>query len=247
MLKCFVSGVILACLTAGANAFSCAPTETQECLLELSTVTVRWENGIDNFIVDTQYNGTDGYVYGYSSSADFPNLTAVDTAGGTRAGFSFVPNMVGQVGGSGINGYHEGSASFLFERMEFIAKSGFRVDAIEFTISGSRSQVGNGFAAIGVPGVPEFTGDSFVATALWTPNQTTFGGSISVSASYQEGEDGTAADYGTAFASFDSVRIVAHVTAVPEPATLFLCIAGLVLLAGACSLRDRFAGGTLAT
>ncbi|WP_157039823.1 hypothetical protein [Aquincola tertiaricarbonis] len=233
MLKSLVSGVVLACLTAGANAFSCAPTETQECRLELSTVTVRWDNGIDNFIVDTQYNGTDGYVYGYSSSADFPNLTAVDIAGGTRAGFSFVPNMVGQVGGSGINGYHEGSASFLFKRMEFIAKSGFKVDAIEFTITGNRSQVGNGYAAIGVPGVPEFTGDSFVATALWTPNQTTFGGFISVSAFYQEGEDGTAADYGTAFASLDSVRIVAYVSAVPEPAQAYLMLAGALLLVAA--------------
>ncbi|WP_046111834.1 hypothetical protein [Aquincola tertiaricarbonis] len=239
MFKLLASSIVLTCCAAGANAFSCAPTETEDCRLELSTVTVRWDKGIDNFIVDTQFNGSDGYVNGYGSSADFPNLTAVDTAGGTRAGFSFLPNMVGQVGGSGINGYHEGSASFLFERMEFIAKSGFKVDAIEFTITGSRSQVGNGYAAIGVPGVPEFTGDSFVATALWTPNQTTFGGSISVSASYQEGEDGTAADYGTAFASLDSVRIVAHVSAIPEPAQAYMLLSGGLVLLAAGRLRSR--------
>jgi len=217
--------------TANAHAFSCAPSESQECLLELSTLTIVFDSGVYNFNGDSQFNGTDGYVTGYTTGAgQFPELAIVDNNGGQRVGFSFLPAMYGQVGGSGFEGYHEASASFTFDALQFIAKPGYRVDAIEFSVSGSRTQVGNGYAALGVPGVPQFTGDQFVATGLYDPINTSFGAGFFVNAFYEQGEDGTAAAYGTASAGFTAASLVVHVSPVPEPSTVVLWIIGAVAM-----------------
>ena len=207
--------------SSSAQAFSCAPTGNAECRLELSTITIVFDAGIYNFDGDSQFNGSDGYVQGYTVGAgQFPDLTPIDTHGGLHVGFSFAPGMVGVVGGSGFNGTHEAFASFSFNGLQFIAKPGFQVDAVAFSVHGGLTQVGNGHVGLLIPGVPQFVGDQFTARDLYAPGTPQFIAAFSASASYQEGEDGTAVSYGTASAFFDSASIIAQVRAIPlsEPA-----------------------------
>lgn len=216
-------------LASAAQAFSCAPTGINPCELGLSTAKVIFDQGTLNFFGETQFSGSDGYVTGYVPG-DLPELRAIDTAGGTRVGFSFTPNMSAQVGGSGFSGFHEASAAFTFERLVFVPKAGYQLIGVEFTVTGARGQVGNGQAPIAVPGIPVQNGDAFVASDVWHPFQTTFSASLGANAFYQEGEDGTAAAYGTAYARFDTVSIVAHLAPVPEVSTWAMSLAGLLTL-----------------
>jgi hypothetical protein len=221
---------------ASAQAFSCAPTEGQECRLELSSVTIVLPSGIYNFDGDSQLIGGDGYVYGYTvGGGQFPDLTPIDTSG--RAGFSFVPPMYGAVGGSGIEGYHEAIATFTFSSMQFVAKPGYRVDGVELSVSGTRTTAGNGSVSLLVPGVPVFSGDEFTGTAMLDPfSAQTFSGGFSATAYYEEGPGGTAASYGTASAALTAASLVVHTSAVPEPATALLWLLGASwMVAQACS------------
>jgi len=230
---------IALCVCASAQAFSCAPTGHLECRLELSTVTVVFDAGVMNFDGDSQTNGPDAFIAGYTVGAgQFPDLTPLDLAGGTRAGFSFDPGMYGAVGGSGFNGYFEASASFLFTGLRFEARPGFAVTGVEFTVAGARDAVGTGYVALNLPTAPLFTGSEFVAGRMYG-NTEDLGASFYMSASYLEGEDGTAASYGTASARFSLASVVAHVTAVPEPATAWLLLAGGVGIAAAQRRRGR--------
>jgi hypothetical protein len=224
-----------------AHAFSCAPTQGNECRIELSTVTIVFDAGIANFDGDSQFNGSDGYVHGFTVGAgQFPELTLVDHAGGTRVGFSFAPGMIGVVGGSGIEGTHEAFAYFAFTGLQFIARNGYRVDGVEFAIDGARTTVGNGYVGLTVPGVPVFSGDQFSARGLYATNTAQYWAGFTASASYEEGEDGTAVNYGTASAEFTAASLVAHVSAVPEPSTAGLSALGALML-GVAMRRGRVA------
>lgn len=213
---------------AGAQSFSCAPTEGQECRIELSSVIIVFDSGIYNFNGESQFVGSDGYVYGYTTgSGDFPDLTLIDTNDGQRAGFSFAPQMYGQVGGSGFEGFHEASAYFTFSAMQFIARPGYRVDGVELSASGSRTSAGNGYVALLVPGVPTFNGDQFTGSAVLDPfSAQTFAAGFSANAYYEEGPDGTAAAFGTASAALTAASLIVHVSAVPEPASAPLWLLG---------------------
>lgn len=222
----------------GAQAFSCAPTGGDECRLELSTMTIVFSSGVYSFNGDTQTQGQDAYAQGFTTfSGDFPTLTEVDTPHGRRAGFSFAPGMFGQVGGSGFEGYHEAFASFGFNDVQFIARPGYRVDGVTFTVHGARSRVGNGYVALAVPGTPRFHQGQFKASHTFAPATTSFEAYFSAVAQYEEGPNGTAASYGTAAASFSFASLVAHVSPVPEPGTLPLAALGGLALAAA--LRRR--------
>lgn len=224
----FAAGCALA---STAHAFSCAPTGSDPCTLELSTATVVFDQGTSNFFGETQASGSDAFVGGYAPG-DFPELTAIDTQKGTRVGFSFTPNMYAQVGGSGFQGFHEASASFTFDNLVFAPRAGYYLTGVEFTVKGARGQVGNGQAPIAVPGIPVQDGDNFTSSDVWHPFQKTFTAALAANAFYQEGPDGTAAEYGTAFARFDYVSIVAHIAAVPEPDSTWLLLAGAAALGG---------------
>jgi hypothetical protein len=213
---------------AGAHALSCGADEGDPCLLELSTVTIVFSQGIYSFDGDSQLIGSDGYVNGYTAgSGQFPELTSLDTDGGLRAGFSLAPAMVGQVGGSGIEGSHEAFAYFTFSGLQFVAKPGYRIDGVELSASGSRATAGDGYVALLVPGVPIFDGDRFSGSAVLDPfSAQSFSAGFSANAYYEEGDDGTAAAYGTARASIDAASVVVHLSAVPEPASVALWLLG---------------------
>jgi len=235
----FLLAALLFTAHASAQAFSCAPTGGDECRLELSTVTIVFDAGVYNFNGETQFIGTDGYVNGYTTgSGDFPELTPIDTNGGLRAGFGFAPPMYGQVGGSGFEGYHEASASFLFVGMAFVAKPGFQVDGVELTVTGTRTSAGNGYVGLTVPGIPTFDGDQFTGSAVLDPfSAQAFGAGFTINAYYEEGEDGGAAAFGTASAALTSARLLVHVSAVPEASAYALMLAGLGLVGWAARRR----------
>lgn len=79
---------------------------------------------------------------------------------------------------------------------------------------------------------PVQDGDNFTSSDVWHPFQKTFTAALAANAFYQKGPDGTAAEYGTAFARFDYVSIVAHIAAVPEPDSMWLLLAGAGGLVG---------------
>lgn len=69
--------------------------------------------------------------------------------------------------------------------------------------------------------------------------QTTFSAFLDANAFYQQGDDGTAAAYGTAFARFDEVRIVAHIAAVPEASTVLLFAWGALIITAVARARRK--------
>lgn len=235
-----VAGAVALLSAFQAQAFSCAPTDNQECRLELPSLTVLFDSGIYNFDGDSQLSGSDGQVIGYTAGTGaFPELVPTHTA--SRAGFSFVPTMQAEVGGSGVDGTHEASASFAFSALQFIARPGWRIDAITFEVDGTRYSTGNGSVALNLPGAALATGaQSFTSSGVFAPTTANFAASFGVGADYLEGEDGTAASFGTAGASFTAVRLLAHVSAVPEPSTPALWLLGAAGL-GLIARRSRAA------
>lgn len=223
-MKSHMALAALAVAASGAaQAFSCAPTGNAECRLELGTVTIVFESGVYNFDGDTQFNGSDGYATGYTVGAgQFPELEPLEAHGGLSAGFAFVPGMAAWVGGSGFEGTHEAFVYYSFSAMQFIPRPGYRLDGVELTVTGALTKAGNGYVGLYLPISPVFSGDSFTMRHVYGPETRDFFAGFFATASYMEGDDGTAADYGTASASFSWTSLVAHVSAVPEPGTASL-------------------------
>lgn len=231
---------LLTLAAPASHAFSCTPTEGDECRLALGPLTVVFEAGQTSFDGDSQLNGVDGYVTGYTvGTFEFPDLTPLDLGGG-RVGFSFAPPMSGAVGGSGFEGEHEASASFRFEYVRFEAAPGFRLDDLVFTVTGQRRSNGVANVWLDVPGTPVFQGDAFTASGSLPLGSTGFGAGFTAWTVYEEDGEGGAASYGTAFAMFDSVSLVAQVSAVPEPSAWALWAVGAF---GAVGLARRRRGG----
>lgn len=230
---------IVAVLSTPVLGFSCVPTDTYECRLDLSRLTIVFGSGVNNYQSDGQLNGLDGWV---AFDSTFPTLTPVDESGGLRAGFQFVPVLAGQVGGSGWSGTHEAMAFLRFDQLAFVPRPGWRVDAVEFSTRGERGSAGNGSVALGLPGAPVFDGSGFSASGLFAPQTVTWQVWFSALAEYEEGDDGDAVSYGTAWASFSSFRLVAHLSPVPEAPALALWLGGAGLLALARVRRRGFVG-----
>ena len=215
---------------SAALAFNCTPTEGEECIFSQGPLVVVFEAGQYSFDGDSQLNGIDGLVGGYTAGThEFPDLTPVDL-GGNRYGFEFSTPMFGSVGGSGFSGDHEASANFRFEYLRFEAAPGWRIDSLELGVTGERRAVGVASVALNVPGAFQFTGDAFTTFGILPLESTGFGAGFSAWTTYEEDGDGGAASFGTAYARFDNVRLVAQLSPVPEPATALLWLMGAALL-----------------
>lgn len=219
------AAVLLACaaLASPSQAALVCSDATGQCSIDLSTVTINFDIGLSSF---QAYAYADSMDYGYPGS--MPTLNEVDTAG--RAGFTFNPELYANLMG-GYGAYGSMGGSFEFTNLIFTAKSGYQIDSIEFGVAGHRYVSGDAGATLGVPGTPVFNGENFESSALRTSDTTTFGAGFSGYADYEEGPDGTALSFGSSEVGFDSARIVAHVSAVPEPESFALLLAGLPLLA----------------
>lgn len=235
--------VLAPCLAwTSAQAFSC-PEGSDLCHFAVGALTVSFLDGRYSFDGDSQLNGGDGFVRGYTvGTYDFPNLTAVQEGPG-RVGFSFSPGMEGGVGGSGIVGEHEASAWLAFTNLRFESAPGWRVDGLEFTFTGERRVVGYASVALNLPATPVFNGDLFTAQGLAPADTSALYAGFSAWTVYEEDGEGGAASYGTAYARLDSVKVVALLSPVPEPATWSLALLGALGLASRTRAQRPARGG----
>lgn len=232
----------LALSCAPALAFDCAPTEGDECRFTVGALSVAFVDGIYSFDGGSQFNGSDGFVRGYTvGSYEFPDLTPV-VEGPGRVGFTFAPGMEGSVGGSGFTGEHEASAWFAFTHLRFEAAPGWEIYGLEMTITGERRVVGVANVFLNLHATPVFNGDSFVALGSAPADSNGFAASFSAWTVYEEDGEGGAASYGTAYARFDSVTVIALMQPVPEPATWALWLGGALALGWRTQSWRRSAG-----
>jgi hypothetical protein len=231
-------------MPATSQAFNCTPTEGEACTFSHGSLVVVFEAGQYSFDGDSQLNGVDGQVDGYTvGTHEFPDLWPLDLGAG-RLGFEFVTPMFGSVGGSGFVGEHEASASFRFDDLRFEAAPGWRIDDLALSVTGERRTVGFANVALNLPGPPQFSGSLFTATGRLPVGSTGFGAGFSAWTTYEEDGEGGAASYGTAYARFDNVRLVAQISPVPEPASLLLGLVGGAAVIGWCRRRTRVCPGT---
>jgi hypothetical protein len=147
--------------------------------------------------------------------------------------------MEGAVGGSGFVGEHEAFAWFAFTNLRFEAAPGWRVDGLEMTIAGERRVVGQASVALNVHATPIFDGDSFTALGSAPADNNGFDASFSAWTVYEEDGEGGAVSYGTAYLRFDSVKVMALMSPVPEPAPWLLTLVGALGLASRLNGRAR--------
>ncbi|WP_348752457.1 PEP-CTERM sorting domain-containing protein [uncultured Aquincola sp.] len=199
------------------------------CSFNLGRVTVTLAQGAASYNAGAEFlSGDDGDFLADPSL--FSSLTLQQS--GATEGFAFAPSPQLRVGGSGRNGYHQLQGFFEFTGLRFQANPGWRIDALRLEVTGQRNVVGDASWSYGLPFSLSFNGDSFVGSGALNPDDAAVRGELMVSAAYVEGEDGTAPVYGYATAAFQSARFVATVSAVPEPGTLALGLAGGAWLLG---------------
>jgi hypothetical protein len=229
-----LGGVLLAA-AAPALAAGCDGS-SDPCTLDLGNVTATFAEGAASYFADAQFTqGNDGSAYAFP---DFlSTLQVVNTPG--RSGFSFTPQLYANVGGSGFNGVHEVVGYFDFHGVSFAAKPGYRIDGLEFKVSGNRSSVGDATAFVGVPGITVYDGDNFEATAALNPGDASVHAEFTINAVYLADEYGGAIYYGAASASFSAASFIAQVSAVPEPQTWALFGLGAAVLAARGFRRAR--------
>ena len=216
------AALLLACATSSHAALTC-PNASGPCTIDLSTVTVTFGQGLSSFHAEAE---SDSW-YAEAPSA-MPPLNEVDTTG--RAGFAFNPGVESHGMGTGSSsGWMSGQ--FDFTDLVFTAKAGYKIDSIEFNVAGYRSTSGVASLSLELPAAPTFSGDNFTSAALLNGNTTAFHAGFVGDVAYSIDDYGNAYDYGVADVAFSSASIVAHVSAVPEPETVALLLAGLPLLA----------------
>lgn len=223
---------VLAALTAPlvATAAICPPTG-DPCTVDLGHASVTFLQGLNSYAAwAEQINGSEGY---FGSSPDFiSTFQAVHSPG--RDGFSFLPQVYAAVGGGGTNGFHEVRGYFEFYDVRFDPHPGYRIDSVDFVVTGTQDFVGDAYVTLNVPGSIAITGNTFTSTSSYGPELPYLRAEFTTSASYLQGDDGTAVFYGAASAAFGTAQLVANVSAVPEPGSLWLFGVSAPLFAGWC-------------
>ncbi len=211
-----------------ATAAACPPN-SDPCTVDLGNATVTFGQGSGSYFADAALNmGSDG---SYSAVPDlFSTFSIVHQSGGD--GFTFLPQVSGAVGGSGMNGFHEVVGYFRFIDMTFAAKPGYQLDGVQMSVTGTQNFFGDASATVTVPVAAISNGSNFSFSGPIDASNAFLQAEFVVNASYLEGPNGTALSYGTASASFDSATFVARVSAVPEPShwAMLGLGAGLILL-----------------
>lgn len=209
------------------------------CTLAFGPLRARFDESRFAFDGDSQQSGADAWVTGYTvGTYDFPPLHTLATP--DAYGFWFAPAMAGAVGGSGFSGEHMVDASFTFSGLTFLPEPGWTIDALLMTITGKRHAFGDATALLTLPGLDvTVDGEDFTASGLLPTDIAHFRAGFNLWTAYEEGEDGSAAVYGTARAQFDRVSIAARMTrlAVPEPGSLALL--ALAMSCWVASARQR--------
>jgi len=225
-------------LSCGLPSFAATCDGTSEpCTLDLGRATANFAAGAASYFAEAVLvSGSD-----MSLGAD-PALLSVThtTHGATSDSLVVGPQIYAYVGGSGIQGLHEASATLQLTGLSFTADPGYQITSVQAIVKGSFSLVGNAYGGIGVPGTAQWTpAPNFTSTWSVDPGSADVVLGFTAAASYLEGEDGTAASYGAASASIDSLEFIVNVAPVPEPRpAALLALGGALLLL----LKGRFAG-----
>lgn len=200
------------------------------CTMDLGRVLAVLDQGDAGYHAESWMpEGWDGY---HNADAAFRPSLKVEAGPGSD-GFSWRPGLYGYVGGSGLAGHHMVEATFTFQGLSFQAKPGWRLQRLEFVLTGTASSSGNGSIEAWLPGtVADLGQGTWRAAGVLNPADAgTSRYGFRIGASYLPGDDGGGASDGAASMVIDSARFMAHVTAVPEPAAAASLLAGLGLLA----------------
>ena len=216
-------------LCSGVPAFG-APCDgsSEPCTIDLGRASASFASGAASYFAEAVVvSGSD-----MSLGANAQLLSATQVAHGANSDSLVVnPQIYAYVGGSGIQGLHEASATLQFTGLAFTADPGYKITSVQAIVKGSFSLVGNAYGGIGVPGAVQWTAaPSFTATWPVDAASADLTLGFTAAASYLEGEEGTATSYGAASASIDSLEFVVSVSAVPEPRPASLLALGGALL-----------------
>jgi len=225
------SAALLLCLGLPIVSAVAAPCDgsSDPCTLDLGRATASFAAGAASYFAEaTVVQGTD-----VSVNANPQLLTAMQIAhsiGSDR--FIVSPQIYANVGGSGIQGLHEASATLQFTGLSFTANPGYQITGVQAIVKGSFVLIGNAYGGLGMPGAVQWTvPPSYAATWSIDPASADVALGFNIAASYLEGDDGTAASYGAAGASIDSLEFVVSVSSVSEPdAAALLALGGSLLL-----------------
>jgi len=225
------SAALLLCLgapVAPALAAHCDGS-SDPCTIDLGRASASFASGAASYFAEAVVvNGSD-----MSLSAN-PQLLSVTqiTHGATGDSLVVNPQIYAYVGGSGIQGLHEVSATLQFTGLSFTADPGYQITSVQAIVKGSFSLVGSAYGGIGVPGAVQWTpAPNFTSTWSVDPASADVTLGFTAAASYLEGEEGTATSYGAASASIDSLEFVVTVAPVPEPhPAALLGVGGALLL-----------------
>lgn len=198
------------------------------CTIDLGRASASFAAGAASYFAEAVV--VSGSDMSLSANPQLLSVTQISHGGGSDS-FIVNPQIYAYVGGSGVQGLHEASATLQFTGLSFAADPGYRITSIQAIAKGSFALVGNGYGGLLVPGVPQWgVPPSFTATWSVDPANADVTLGFSAAASYLEGDDGTAASYGTASGSIDSLEFVVNVSPVPEvPPTALLALGGALL------------------
>ena len=198
------------------------------CTIDLGRASATFALGADSYYAEAVLvNGQDVSV----NANPYLLSVAQVTHAANSDSLIIQPQIYANVGGSGFQGLHEAAANLQFTGLSFAADPGYYVVSVQAIVRGSFALVGNGYGGIAAPGIVQWdTPPSFIATTLIDPAAADTSVGFTVAASYLEGEDGTAASFGTANASIDSLEFVVTVSPVPESSTAALLLMGAAML-----------------
>lgn len=229
-LTSMTATLLLGCGLQFHGAAMAAPCDgsSDPCSIDLGRASANFTTGAASYWAEAVLvNGSDA---SFNANPQLMSVFQVTHAAGSDS-FLVQPQVYAYVGGSGVQGLHEVAANLQFIGLSFTANAGYQITGVQAVVKGSYAPVGNAYGGVGVPGVPQWNGESFTSTFALDPAAADVWVGFSLAASYLEGEDGTADSYGAGSASIDSLEFVVSVTAVPEPASFALLGAGLAFLA----------------
>jgi len=214
----------------GTSVMAAGCLSSDPCSVDLGRATANFASGGASYFAEVVLvNGSDA---SFSPGPQaLPTLQVTQAAG--SEGFSLQPQVYAYVGGSGFQGFHEVAATLLFTGLSFTADAGYQINGVQAVIKGSIATVGDAFGWASIPAAMQWNGQNFSATLALDPTAADFNIGFSLSASYLEGENGTALSYGAGSASFDNIEFIVDVTPapVPEPSSAALLAAGVAVLA----------------
>lgn len=223
------AAVILSCcvpVCSGSAAAATCDGSSDPCSVDLGRAVVRFATGAVSYFTEAVITmGNDASV---NASPYFLPLNVTHTA--SSENFIIGPQIYTYVGGSGIQGFHQVVATLQTTGWSFAAEPGYQITNVEAVVKGTFYTVGDAWGYVNIPAAVHRSDDQYTATLSLYPPAADMSIGFEISASYLQGEDGTALSYGAGSASIDSVEFIVSVSPVPEPASAALLGVGLAVM-----------------